>query len=495
MTEKITHSPTYLYRLAAVNFVVGAIELTLELTATRIAAPYIGLTIYVWTSIIGVILASLAIGYVVGGSLADKRRSLHDIVYLLLISAILIGELNELKDPLLSFVGSQALSPQLSALLTSCLLFAPPTIVLGCIPPYLARLSIKNVASSGRSVARINAAGTLGALFGTFFTGFYLFALAGTRNILSILVVLLVVTSLCLPGSRRAQLRLLLTASAIFLLVSPSTLELPGRNKDLDTAYSRYIIRDLGKVRALQSDATTWQSAIYVKNHTPFASYALLFSDVAKLPPQHQSYLVIGGGAFTVPDLLQHRRPPAQVTVVDVDYDLLPLSERYFGLTPGHNLHIVTTDGRQYLNTTHSAFDLIYMDAFSDATPPFQLTTTQAVQKLAAALNKGGIVAVNLLASPQGPSKTYVASMAKTYESSFAYVAMFRVDKQVDAHDPQNILLLASQQPFQSKLAALSRTSPIFRNTTQQGLHYAKSDGFVLRDDFAPVEQMVAADN
>ena len=56
-----------------VNFFVGFVELTLELTATRIIAPYIGLTIYVWTSVIGIILASLALGYLIGGQLADRR--------------------------------------------------------------------------------------------------------------------------------------------------------------------------------------------------------------------------------------------------------------------------------------------------------------------------------------------------------------------------------------------------------------------------------------
>src|SRR3978361_1850638 len=117
------------HRFIAISFIVGAIELTLELTATRIVAPYIGLTIYVWTSIIGIILASLALGYLLGGRLADKRKDPLDVVYLLLGSAVLIGVLNAIKDPLLHNLSQQHISPQLKALLASYILFAAPTVL------------------------------------------------------------------------------------------------------------------------------------------------------------------------------------------------------------------------------------------------------------------------------------------------------------------------------------------------------------------------------
>ncbi len=156
------------HRYIIVNFIVGAVELTLELTATRIAAPYIGLTIYVWTSVIGVILASLALGYLLGGKLADKNKRSADVAYLLLGAAISIGFINGIKDPLLAVLSRQAIPLQFNALLASCLLFAVRRFFWAACPPYLARLSISSVRTSGTQVSRINAAGTFGALFGTF---------------------------------------------------------------------------------------------------------------------------------------------------------------------------------------------------------------------------------------------------------------------------------------------------------------------------------------
>ncbi len=68
---------TFFKKLELVAFIAGFITLTFELTAARIVAPYLGATIYTWTSIIGVILAALAVGYVIGGVLADKRKQAH----------------------------------------------------------------------------------------------------------------------------------------------------------------------------------------------------------------------------------------------------------------------------------------------------------------------------------------------------------------------------------------------------------------------------------
>jgi len=59
-----------IYVLAA-SFVVGAVILVVEIVGTRMISPYYGASIYVWSSLIGVTLASLAVGYFLGGWAAD----------------------------------------------------------------------------------------------------------------------------------------------------------------------------------------------------------------------------------------------------------------------------------------------------------------------------------------------------------------------------------------------------------------------------------------
>ncbi len=63
------------YYLYLTVFVVGAVILILEILGTRIVAPYYGTTIYVWSSLIGVTLMALSMGYYAGGRLADKKPS------------------------------------------------------------------------------------------------------------------------------------------------------------------------------------------------------------------------------------------------------------------------------------------------------------------------------------------------------------------------------------------------------------------------------------
>jgi MFS family permease len=53
-------------------FVSGAVLLGLEIAASRVLAPYIGNSLYVWGALIGVVLAGLAVGYWLGGTLADR---------------------------------------------------------------------------------------------------------------------------------------------------------------------------------------------------------------------------------------------------------------------------------------------------------------------------------------------------------------------------------------------------------------------------------------
>ncbi len=77
-------------------FLVGAITLVVEILGTRIMSPYYGASIYVWSSLIGVTLGALTVGYFIGGAAADRWPPLSTFaleiiggaLYLLLIPAM-----------------------------------------------------------------------------------------------------------------------------------------------------------------------------------------------------------------------------------------------------------------------------------------------------------------------------------------------------------------------------------------------------------------------
>ena len=58
-----------------VVFVASGCTLVLELVAGRILAPFVGVSIHTWTSIIGGVLAGISLGNYLGGVLADRVES------------------------------------------------------------------------------------------------------------------------------------------------------------------------------------------------------------------------------------------------------------------------------------------------------------------------------------------------------------------------------------------------------------------------------------
>ncbi len=63
----------WLWQPDLIVFVSSGCIMILELVAGRIVAPYVGVSLYTWTGIIGVVLAGISLGNYLGGWLADRR--------------------------------------------------------------------------------------------------------------------------------------------------------------------------------------------------------------------------------------------------------------------------------------------------------------------------------------------------------------------------------------------------------------------------------------
>src|ERR1700726_4950162 len=84
-------------------FVAGATSLAVELSASRLLAPYFGTSLFVWANLIGLILLYLTIGYYLGGRLADRYPYPSTLYALTSIAAFLMGVIPFISRPILGW--------------------------------------------------------------------------------------------------------------------------------------------------------------------------------------------------------------------------------------------------------------------------------------------------------------------------------------------------------------------------------------------------------
>src|SRR5574338_1667367 len=195
--------------LAAAVFLSGAVLLGVEIAASRVLAPTFGSSLYVWGALIGVVLSGLALGYWIGGALADRWPSPF-----LLLGAIALGAVLVLAIPLadqwvLDRIVSWDPGPRLDPLLASVVLFGPMSVVLASVSPIAVRLAARSLDRLGRTAGRLFSISTAGSIAGTFATAFWLVPEYGTDQVLAVGAVVLLAAAavvallerLWLPGA------------------------------------------------------------------------------------------------------------------------------------------------------------------------------------------------------------------------------------------------------------------------------------------------------
>jgi MFS family permease len=148
-----------------------------------VIAPTVGVSLYTWTAVIGVVLAGISLGSWIGGKLADRRPS-RSILSLELLGSAAASALIIVFQHNLDSVAAPFSWPTIwQVLWLSTLVFFLPSVLIGMVTPMIVKLSLNSLDATGRVVGRIRAAAELGAIAGVFLTGFVLIDAFGTRTI------------------------------------------------------------------------------------------------------------------------------------------------------------------------------------------------------------------------------------------------------------------------------------------------------------------------
>lgn len=488
------------YTLELIAFLSGAAVMVLELTGSRVLAPYVGVSLYVWTSLIGIILGSLSMGYYLGGKAADRSPSRNALSFILLFAALAVGLTAWIKEPLLTLVRDAMDDIRIASATSTIILFAVPSVLLGMVTPYLVRLKMLSVQTSGETAGNLYALSTMGSIAGTFAAGFFLIpALGNTMILYSVAGTLAFLSLLALAGGTRApQLLLLLILAAGVLSARLDQIEnLRAGIVDQDTRYNRALIvpgtdaATLRPVLRLYTDGDGVQSAMFLDDPDELVfGYTKFYRLAGHFVPELKRALAIGGGAYSYPRDYLKRFPETAMDVVELDPALTALAREYFHLTDDPRLRIFHEDGRSFLNRTSERYDVIFMDAFKSYSPPFELTTQEAVRTIYERLNERGAVLVNIISAIEGPKGRFLRAEYLTYTSVFPQVHLFPVSVPDDGNAAQNILLVALKTDETPPME--NPDEELNGYLTQRWRKTIPEDVPLLTDDHAPVEYYLA---
>lgn len=490
------------YILGISVFVCGAVVMIFELVGSRVLGPYFGTSIFVWTSLIGVILGSLSLGYYFGGKIADKKPNIKALSLIIFLSAIFVYLTFLFKDLLLISLQTNLPGIKISTIIASLALFMPASFLLGMVSPYAAKLKLSSLETSGSAIGNLYAISTAGSIVGTFLSGFYLIPHFGTNVLLIILSIILALVSLFLSVKTIIKTRLFVPIILIIIIISlyiiPSGLNYVYKRVgflDIDTAYNRIWIYDsvdstTGKRVKVMGINNENHSAIFLDSNELVNEYTKYYHLAKHFNPNFETTLMFGGGGYSYPKDFLLKYPKAIINVVEIDPAVTRLAKEYFNLREDPRLIIHHMDGRVYLNRTQKKYDVIFGDAFSSRySLPYQLTTQETVQKKFDILNEDGAIILNIISAIEGDKGKFLRAEYATYKSIFPQVYLFPVRDPENGSEVQNIILVALK----------SNKKQSFSNTNQELNGYLQHlwkkeinlDVPILTDDFAPVDYYI----
>jgi predicted membrane-bound spermidine synthase len=182
-------------------FIAGAVSLAVEMSAMRLLPIYFGDTVIATSSLIGLILLYLTVGYYLGGYQADRYPSTRHFYGLSAIAAFLISLIPLVAPPVLrwsqlTFLPNSPLNVFLGSLVAVLIIFAIPTILLGCTSPFAIRLSVQQIGKLGQTSGMLYAVSTAGSIVGTFLSVLVFLPNQGTTRTFIIFAATLFLVSL-----------------------------------------------------------------------------------------------------------------------------------------------------------------------------------------------------------------------------------------------------------------------------------------------------------
>ncbi len=503
----------------AAFFVASAGALVMEITAGRLLAPYVGMSLYSWTAIIAVVLAGLSLGNWCGGFVserpAERQASWIGFAFALAAASSLLSLvlLRQLSGPILDL----GLGTVPSVLAISFAAFFLPAFFPGLVGPPLTRRAIALAPGrEGRALGQMFALGTLGAIAGTLASGYLFIAwLGSTGTVLAIAAIYAVPAAVFLASGRRQNARAGAAPLAFLAVLTAGLVVLGARSGAFTSPCDRE--SSYFCIRVFDAESRTGRpSATLVLDHlghgvndqaTPdyFWSGYIELTDLvirARLGGREDfSAYFIGGGAYTLPRGWRARYPEAALTVAEIDPEVTRTAQDRLWLDPAAGLRILHQDARVALTRGPGAlrsgaarYDVIIGDAFRDISVPAHLVTREFAQIVRDNLNPQGSYALTVIDEPR--RTRFLFSVARTLFQVFPVVEVWAEVAQLHQAGRITYLVVAGNAP--SPVDRIDSRIDLERSWVRWPASDLKprvpaSDSPILTDDYAPVDRLLGA--
>lgn len=479
-------------------FVGGASVMIVEILGSRILAPTFGTTLHVWSAIITVTLAALAVGYAWGGRIADRRPGLAVLTTVMAIAAgaLLISDL--MTKPVLSAAYGAGMIG--GTFIAATVLFLPTLLLLGMVSPMAVRAAA-DYQHLGTSVGNLYALSTIGSVAGSLAVSLILIPNLSVHTAIALTAAGLAMVPLWYLITRRKWQSSALLAAAAALSITATSIA--GETSDREvfykgeaysvtervpSAYGDLVVSDHQGTRYLFLNGVQQGS---LRGSFSGALYAFGLQRLSSLKGVPKSALVWGLGAGVFSRSLAETG--TDVTVIEIDPMSEVVARRYFGLPD--SVRVIIGDARTETLKLHDRYDVIILDAFSGDSPPFHLLTKEAFLSLRERLAPGGVVVANIVGSSTGPGARVIASVAATMEEVFGPTLAFAPNRKLvgaDRADYVSTMFLVAgdlpETPAPFPYPFPENVRQYVDTVWNARVEVPRTAAVVLTDAFAPIE-------
>jgi len=495
-------------------FFGGASVMTIEMSASRLLAPYFGTSLFIWAILIGLVMIYLAVGYWFGGRLADRYPRPSLLFSLTAVAGLAVGLIPVLSRPILSWsldgFNSYSVGIFIGSLVGVIILFSVPLTLLAFISPFAIRLRSLNVTHAGGTAGGVSALSTMGSILGTFIPVFFLIPNIGTAAPLyaaSVTILIFSIAGLLVMGIPRqaaiyAGMLAVVLALAIF---DPQGLIRPPSHGQLiyekESAYNYIqVVRDGSRVSLILNDGHATHS-IYDPNSLltggPWDYWLVApYFNKDYTPSDIKGMAMIGSAAGTAAHLYDVVYPKVPVDGVEIDPEIVDVGNRFFDMGSLKNLTTHVEDGRIYLKTDgkDKLWSVVGIDAYHQPYIPFHLTTKEFFQEVSDHLTPDGVAMIN--AGRTATDTRLVDALANTMLQVFPHVYVIDVPTMANSMVIGTKAQDTSIADFAANAAAVSDPTlkEVFDASLQKGnIREVKPNvaGMIFTDDRAPVEEVI----